>query len=156
MHQSYRQNLSILDHVMFRVDVLFVLDKRIRIAYIFCAPTPNFLSARSLILEEVLAMARTLKCTARRMGGGQAHEHITHLWWQVWDGNQPTQESGVFTREQMVAYIERMGNESVWCPDRNPQQQGAWVHVNRNGLTKYVQTVADRRWTDNLLALPVK
>ncbi|MGU3777942.1 DUF3892 domain-containing protein [Burkholderia metallica] len=133
-----------------------MLDKRIRGAYIFCAPTPNFSLALSSFFEEVSTMARTLKCTARRMGGGQAHEHITHLWWQVWEDNQPTQENGVSTRDQMVAYIEKMGNESVWCPDRNPQQKGAWVHVNHNGRTKYVQTVADKRWTDNLLALPIK
>ncbi|CAB3769742.1 MULTISPECIES: DUF3892 domain-containing protein [Burkholderia] len=31
---------------------------------------------------------------------------------------------------------------------------GDAVHVNNNGRTKYVQTVADGRWTDNLLALP--
>lgn len=98
-------------------------------------------------------MARTLKCIGKRMGGGAGHEHITHLWWEVWDGDRSIGESGVFTRDQMVSYIERLGNNSVWCPDRNPQRQGAWVHVSHNGRTKYVQTVADGRWTDNLLAL---
>ena len=54
----------------------------------------------------------------------------------------------------MVAYIEANGNESVWCPDRNPQLKGAWVHVHSNGRIKYVQTVSDGRKTDNLLSLP--
>lgn len=98
-------------------------------------------------------MAITLKCTAKRLSGGSGHEHITHLWWEKWNGDSSTSEAGVFTREQMVAYIELHGKNSVWCPDRNPQQKGAWVHVNHNGRTKYVQTSADARWTDNLLAL---
>ncbi|MEK2602919.1 DUF3892 domain-containing protein [Burkholderia arboris] len=70
------------------------------------------------------------------------------------DSRQPKRLRYASTRDQMVAYIERQGNDSVWCPDRNPQRQGAWVHVSHNQRTKYVQTVADGRWTDNLLALP--
>ncbi|WP_239007771.1 DUF3892 domain-containing protein [Burkholderia anthina] len=62
-------------------------------------------------------------------------------------------EGGVFTRDQTVPYIECQGNHSVWCPDRDPQRQGPWVHVSHNGRTTYVRTVADGRWTDNLLAL---
>jgi hypothetical protein len=99
-------------------------------------------------------MARTLKCVARRMGGGHGHEHITHLWWKAVENGRFTGESGNCTREQMVAYIERAGSESVWCPDRDPQRPGAWVHVSSNDRSRYVQTVADGRWTDNLLALP--
>ncbi len=93
-----------------------------------------------------------LKTTARRMApSGHGHEHISYLWWQDEAGN-----AGVYTRDEMVVYIERNGVNSVWCPDRNPQKTGAWVHVNSNGLAKYVQTVADNRWSDNLLSLPVK
>lgn len=91
-----------------------------------------------------------LKCIAKRMSGGHSHEHISHLWWK----NEGTNQEGVFTRAEMVAYIERNGNNSVWCPDKNPALQGAWVHVHSNGVTKYVQTVADSRKTDNLLSLP--
>jgi hypothetical protein len=54
----------------------------------------------------------------------------------------------------MVQFIEANGNTSVWCPDRNPKLQGAWVHVHSNGRIKFVQTVADGRKTDNLLSLP--
>ncbi|AUH52523.1 DUF3892 domain-containing protein [Chromobacterium sp. ATCC 53434] len=101
-------------------------------------------------------MAITLKCTARRMAGGAGHEHISHLWWDRVEDGKRVLESGYFTRDQMVAYIEKNGNTSVWCPDRNPQLRGAWVHVHSNGRIKYVQTVADGRKTDNLLALPLK
>lgn len=96
-------------------------------------------------------MAVKLKCVARRMAGGTGHEHISHLWWESDSG-----ANGVYTREQMVAYIEANGNNSVWCPDKNPALQGAWVHVHSNGRIKYVQTVADGRKTDNLLSLPEK
>lgn len=101
-------------------------------------------------------MTTKIKCTARRMAGQAGHEHISHLWWDRVDDSGKTTESGNCTREQMVAYIEANGKESVWCPDRNPQIKGAWVHVHSNGYIKYVQTVADGRKTDNLLSLPQK
>lgn len=96
----------------------------------------------------------TIKCVGKRMSGGSGHEHISHLFWVKCLGNTETNERGFSTREQMVAYIEANGNDSVWCPDRNPQLRGAWVHVHNNGRIKYVQTVADGRKTDNLLSLP--
>lgn len=95
----------------------------------------------------------TIKCIARRMAGGSGHEHISELQWQRVEGNKVL-ESGQYTRQQMVEHIEKYGDNSVWCPDRNPNLQGAWVHVHNNGHIKYVQTVADGRKTDNLLALP--
>lgn len=98
----------------------------------------------------------TLKCVARRMEGGHGHEHIAYLWWVKMIDSKQSNESGYFTREQMVAYIEKNGTNSVWCPDRNPNIPGAWVHVHSNGRIKYVQTVADGRKTDNLLSLPLR
>lgn len=92
-----------------------------------------------------------LRCTARRMEGGVGHEHIAYLWY----ANESNVE-GVYSRDQMVTYIEKNGNSSVWCPDKNPSLKGAWVHVHFNGRIKYVQTVADGRKTDNLLSLPTK
>jgi Protein of unknown function (DUF3892) len=103
-----------------------------------------------------LKMATTIKCTARRMAGGNGNEHISHLWWDQVDQSGKVYQSGNSTRENMVAYIEQNGDNSVWCPDRNPQLQGAWVQVHSNGRIKYVQTVADGRKTDNLLSLPLK
>jgi hypothetical protein len=88
------------------------------------------------------------------MNGGQGHEHIAQLWWVKCVDGRETNEQGSSTREQMVQFIEVNGNTSVWCPDRNPKLQGAWVHVHSNGRIKFVQTVADGRKTDNLLSLP--
>jgi hypothetical protein len=93
----------------------------------------------------------SLRCTARRMEGGSGHEHISYLWYVNDSGTE-----GVYSRDQMVAYIEQNGNNSVWCPDKNPNLKGAWVHVHNNGRIKYVQTVADGRKTDNLLSLPTR
>jgi hypothetical protein len=101
-------------------------------------------------------MSATIKCTAKRMAGGSGHEHISLLWWVRHDNGVDVGSESSSTRDQMVEYIEKNGNNSVWCPDRNPNLQGAWVHVHSNGRIKYVQTVADGRKTDNLLALPDK
>ncbi|CAE6831957.1 hypothetical protein R69746_07699 [Paraburkholderia aspalathi] len=47
----------------------------------------------------------TIRCVARRMAGGQGHEHIAYLWWvKVVDGKD-TSEQGYLTREQMVAFF---------------------------------------------------
>jgi hypothetical protein len=92
-----------------------------------------------------------IKTTAREMApSGNKHEHIAWLKWMDPD----TKAGGWKTRADMVAYVEKNGTESVWCPDRDPSKKGAWVHVNHNDYVKYVQTVADGRWTDNLLSLP--
>jgi len=99
-------------------------------------------------------MSTTIKCVAKRMAGGAGHEHISMLWWVRHENGADVGETGNSTREKMVSYIEQNGNNAVWCPDRNPQLQGAWVHVHNNGRIKYVQTVADGRKIDNLLALP--
>jgi hypothetical protein len=95
----------------------------------------------------------SIKCVARRMAStGNGHEHISHLWWE----NTETRAAGVSTREEMVQYVDANGTTAVWCPDRDPNKKGAWVHTNSNGRVRYVQTVADGRWTDNLLSLPTK
>jgi hypothetical protein len=99
-------------------------------------------------------MGTPLKCVAKRMAGGPGHDHISILWWVRYENGISIGAEGWSTREQMVDYIEQNGNYSVWCPDRNPQLTGAWVHVHSNGRIKYVQTLADGRKTDNLLSLP--
>ena len=99
-------------------------------------------------------MTTNFKCVAKRMSGGSGHEHIATLWWVKCTDGKETNETGHSTREQMVEFIEKNGNTSVWCPDKDPHLTGAWVHVHNNGRIKYVQTVADVRKTDNLLSLP--
>lgn len=102
-----------------------------------------------------MASNTTFKCVAREMAGGQGHEHIAYLWWiKIVDGKTVGDPSRT-SRESMVAFIESNGRDLVWCPDQRPSKPGAWVKVHSNGRIKYVQTVADGRKTDNLLALPL-
>ena len=68
------------------------------------------------------------------------HEHISYL------GNS----DGMWAREQIVAWIE--ANQYGFYTQVDGRR--AEVKVRTNGYTKYVQTVADGYWTDNLLALP--
>jgi Protein of unknown function (DUF3892) len=94
------------------------------------------------------------KCVAKRTSGGKDHEHISMLWWVKLVDGKETAESGIASTDQMVQFIENNGLELVWCPDQNPDKPGAWVQVRSNGLLKFVQTVADDEWTNNLLSLP--
>lgn len=90
-----------------------------------------------------------IKCTFRRMESGRGHEHIAALGWV----NPETGKTGVSTRAEIVDFIDRQGNNALYCPDQYGGA-GAWVHVNSNGHARYPQTKADGRWTNNLLALP--
>lgn len=91
-----------------------------------------------------------IKLTSRTMAGGNGHEHISQLGW-VQDG---TDNKGVSSRDDIVTFIDKNGNQSVYCPDQKGGPS-AWVHVNSNGYVRYPQTKADNRWTNNLLALPL-
>ena len=93
-----------------------------------------------------------IRCTARTLApSGHGHEHIAGLYWQ----NDSTGKAGYSTRAQMVDFIKANGMRAVWCPDR-AGGSGQWVHAATNGRVEYVQTFADGRWTDNLLALPTR
>jgi hypothetical protein len=79
----------------------------------------------------------------------RGHEHIAGLFWR----DDASGLTGYKTRPEMVSYVKTYGVGSVWCPDQYGGS-GQWVHTNTNGRVEYVQTFADGRWTDNLLALP--
>lgn len=74
--------------------------------------------------------------------GGEKHEHITHIKVAV---------NTVYTRAEMVAYVERGGRAYV----RDASGDVAYLRVRTSSAgNKYVQTWADGIWKDNLLALP--
>ncbi len=87
-----------------------------------------------------------VRFTAVHLEGGTRHEHIASL--QAVDPatGQPYDDSTA----AWVAYIERGGTGFVH--DRYGHEIG--VYVNHNAYIKWVQTIADGIWTDNLLALP--
>ncbi|MFG1824272.1 DUF3892 domain-containing protein [Microbispora bryophytorum] len=90
-----------------------------------------------------------IKFTARRMSGGQQHEHIARLWWI----NPSTGSTGDNTREYLVEWIEK-GNKA-YCEDAAGRRADVGVRTSTHGV-KYLQTHADGVWTNNLLALPLK
>jgi len=82
------------------------------------------------------------------MSGGSGHEHIAIL--QCVDA---AGKAWNYPVSQLVTYIETNGDESVWCAGIG-DVKSAWVRVRSNGQHKYVQTVADGYYSNNLLALP--
>jgi Protein of unknown function (DUF3892) len=77
----------------------------------------------------------------RKPDRNSPHEHITHLG----NGTQ------VWTREQVIQWIDR-GEHSFFVADSRVR---ADVRVVREfGKVPFLRTVADGRWTDNLLSLP--
>ena len=98
-------------------------------------------------------MSVTLRCVAKRLTCGLKSEDITCLWWEKFEDGKRTGHAGCYSREQMVAYIEENGANSVWCPDENATQGGAWVNVHLNGPIKYIQSVIDGRPSESLLFL---
>jgi hypothetical protein len=72
------------------------------------------------------------------------HEGITRFGWI-----DQTDKRGAFTREQMIAYLERGGKAYV----RDRYGDTAMLVVRDRLGRKYVKTVADGRETDNLLFL---
>lgn len=88
----------------------------------------------------------TLRFTQRHMEGGSDHKHIAKLKWIA----DVSGMEGENTRDDLVAWFrdkdgegyvkDSIGNKaSVQVVDADPP---------------YLQTVADGKWTDNLLALP--
>lgn len=75
------------------------------------------------------------------------HEAISHYKWL----NEQTNETGIISRADMVAWVERERNNQAYVRD-NLGTVNCYVNVSRSG-TKFLQTYADRRWTDNLLNL---
>jgi hypothetical protein len=89
-----------------------------------------------------------IKIKAVQLIGGEGHEHISTLCWI----NEATGESGVATRQQMVTFVGR--NPACTVYTRDGHNNKACVVVRDNGRIKYVQTLADNVYTNNLLALP--
>ena len=87
-----------------------------------------------------------VRFTEVHLVGGKSHLHIASL--RAVDA--ATGQRYEDTRDGWVRYIEN-GN-SGFVHDAYGNTVG--VYVNHNGYVKWVQTYADNRWTDNLLALP--
>lgn len=92
-----------------------------------------------------------IRITRINKSGGNhadAHHAIQNLGWI----NEETNERGRNTRLEIYDWIEnKKGHAYVRDSRQNTVTVGTRQHSNG---TKYLQTYADRVWTDNLLALP--
>jgi hypothetical protein len=94
-------------------------------------------------------MAIRITCI-NKSGGYHADPHhaISHLAWT----NEQTGKTGKSTRLEIYDWIKtKKGVAHVRDSRGNQARVGTREHANG---TKYLQTYADRVWTDNLLALP--
>jgi hypothetical protein len=86
----------------------------------------------------------------KKSGGHHADPHytISELAWI----NKETRETGTSTRLVVHDWIKNQ-NGVPYVRDSSGNQAKAGTREHANGV-KFVQTYADRVWTDNLLALP--
>jgi len=76
------------------------------------------------------------------------HHAISNLEWV----NEQTGDRGKNTRLEIYDWIKNQGGQA-YVTDRWGNRAYVGTRENAHG-TKYLQTYADRVWTDNLLALP--
>lgn len=76
------------------------------------------------------------------------HEAISELGWT----NEATGESNRSERLTIYEWLKNK-NGQAYVVDRFGNKAYVYPRENANG-TKFVQTYADRVWTDNLLSLP--
>lgn len=83
--------------------------------------------------------------TAIHLEGGNRHEHIAEVKWR-----NPTEgTTGASSRALMVDWIKNKKGDAQVTDGRNTAQVGVV-----DASPPYLRTHADRKWTDNLLALP--
>lgn len=93
-------------------------------------------------------MAIAVTCITKSNGYHEdPHHAISTLGWY----NDQTMDRGNSTREQMWEFLTRGG--VVYVKDSYGNVAYVYPHTSRNG-TRYVQTAADGKLTDNLLSLP--
>jgi hypothetical protein len=89
-----------------------------------------------------------LRIVRVHLEGGTEHRHIAQLEWYQYDDNSRKTSS----RQTIVDWLERSSvNEAFTAP---PTGYGQRVYVREQAGVKFIQTVADSQWSNNLLALP--
>jgi Protein of unknown function (DUF3892) len=93
----------------------------------------------------------SIRITCIKKSGGyhaDPHHAISELGWI----NEQTRETGTSTRLVVYDWIKNQ-NGVAYVRDSRGNQARVGVREHANGV-KFVQTYADRVWTDNLLAQP--
>ena len=94
----------------------------------------------------------TIRITCINKAGGEhydPHSAISHLGWI----NPATNEKGKSTRLEIYEWLKNNSENRAYVTDRSGNKAYLYPRVSAHG-TKFVQTYADRVWTDNLLSLP--
>lgn len=86
-----------------------------------------------------------VRITACHMTGGENHEHIAEVQWI----DPADSKTGHSTRSAMVEFLETKNGRAV--AGEGAQQVEVGVV---DASPKYIRTYADKKWTNNLLALP--
>lgn len=93
----------------------------------------------------------SVKITCISKDGGNhynRHEAIRNFGWL----NESTNQSGNSSLVEIIKFLED-GN-SAYVVDRYDISDKAYLMVREREGRRFVQTVADREWSDNLLQLP--
>jgi hypothetical protein len=93
----------------------------------------------------------SIRITCINKSGGyheDPHHAISNLGWI----NEKSQETGKSTRLEIYDWIKNKNGVAI-VRDSGGNEVRVGTREHSNG-SKYVQTYADRVWTDNLLALP--
>lgn len=94
-------------------------------------------------------MAIRITCINKAQGYHQdPHVAISELGWM----NEATGETGKSSRLVIYDWLKNKGGVA-YVTDRFGNKAYLYPRENAYG-TQYVQTIADRVWTDNLLSLP--
>jgi hypothetical protein len=95
-------------------------------------------------------MAVRITCINKASGQHyDPHTAISNLGWI----NDSTGETGKSTRLQVYDWLKQNSSNKAYVLDHFGNKAFLYPRESSHG-TKFVQTVADRTWTDNLLALP--
>jgi hypothetical protein len=93
-----------------------------------------------------------IRITCINKAGGQhydAHAAISNLGWV----NESTGKTGKSSRLEVYDWLKKDSSNQAYVLDRRGNCAFIYPRDNQYG-TKFVQTFADKVWTDNLLALP--
>lgn len=95
-------------------------------------------------------MAIQITCIKKSGGYHQdPHHAIEDLGWR----DDSTGEEKISTRLQVYDWLKQNTDNKAYVRDNAGNTAYLYPRENVNG-TKFVQTYADNKWTDNLLSLP--
>ena len=94
-------------------------------------------------------MAIRITCINKSSGWhGDPHHAISHLGWT----NEANGNTGKSSRLEVYDWLKKSTENKAYVKDIRGNTAYVYPRENANG-TKFVQTYADKTWTDNLLSL---